>query len=582
MTSLAQYDAARAALAAATRIDEILPLRAQMEHLKLHAKHVQDKVLLAEAADIQIRAEAKLGFLLIEAEKVGYIRQGRPRKPDPENPTISEGFTLKEIGVSHRLSADSQQKASISEQALEAMIAGVRQRIMNGRGKIIEEVDATDQKKRARENREKILGGMQLALPDKKFGVILADPEWRFATYSRDSGLDRAADNHYPTSETDAICARPVGDIAAPDCVLFLWATAPMLPDALKVMGAWGFEYKSHTIWKKDRIGTGYWFRNQHELLLVGTRGKIPAPAMGTQSASVIDAPVAKHSQKPDCFYELIEGYFPTLPKIELNARRPRDGWESWGNEAPAAELPPHDPDTGEVIEDPVTVSEVLDYSAAAVAKGDRSVGDAICGTFILPESLAYPADPSGVDVAAAIPCAPDPDPPAPLPELSEFDQLKAFSDFCFPRRSEILRSIGPAYAARGMAYSLQAGADWGLTEAGYKRFYQLDSERRAAAAAAAAAVGDDAPEIVDGVLQCRLPLDGDEIEQQAALTAIAAGEFIDSDMLRHLVGLGFAGCTTTRAYVTDEGRAWLSQFIDAPRAPPLDLPLFLAAGDAR
>jgi N6-adenosine-specific RNA methylase IME4 len=112
--------------------------------------------------------------------------------------------------------------------------------------------------------------------------------------------MDRAADNHYPTSETDAICARPVGDIAADDCVLFLWATAPMLPDALRVMAAWGFAYKSHAIWKKDRIGTGYWFRNQHELLLIGTKGKIPAPAMGTQFPSVIDAPVGKHSEKPD------------------------------------------------------------------------------------------------------------------------------------------------------------------------------------------------------------------------------------------------------------------------------------------
>lgn len=193
-------------------------------------------------------------------------------------------------------------------------------------------------KKERRADRERDLAARQTALPDKRYGVIYADPEWRFEVYSRDTGMDRAADNHYPTSSTDAICARPVADIAADDCVLFLWATVPMLPDAMRVMDAWGFNYKSHSIWAKDRIGTGYWFRNQHELLLVGTRGQIPAPAMGTQIPSVVSAPVGKHSEKPEQFYELIERYFPTLPKIELNARQTRPGWDAWGYEAEAGQ----------------------------------------------------------------------------------------------------------------------------------------------------------------------------------------------------------------------------------------------------
>ncbi len=170
-------------------------------------------------------------------------------------------------------------------------------------------------------------------LPDKRYGVILADPEWRFEPYSLETGMDRAADNHYPTSSTDEICKRDVASIAADDCVLFLWATVPMLPDALRVAAAWGFTYKSHFIWAKDRVGTGYWSRNRHEVLIVATRGNPPAPAPGEQWASVIDAKVRRHSEKPDVFYELIEAYFPNLPKIELNARARRAGWDSWGNE---------------------------------------------------------------------------------------------------------------------------------------------------------------------------------------------------------------------------------------------------------
>jgi N6-adenosine-specific RNA methylase IME4/DNA-binding CsgD family transcriptional regulator len=186
-----------------------------------------------------------------------------------------------------------------------------------------------------RAQRELELASAQAALPSQRYGVIVADPEWRFEPYSRDTGLDRAADNHYPTSATDIIAERDVTSIAADDCVLFLWATVPMLRDALRVMEAWGFEYKSHAVWDKIHIGTGYWFRNRHELLLVGTKGSIPAPAMGDQFASVMTIARKEHSAKPEQFLELIEQYFPNLPKIELNRRGPpRAGWDAWGNEA--------------------------------------------------------------------------------------------------------------------------------------------------------------------------------------------------------------------------------------------------------
>jgi N6-adenosine-specific RNA methylase IME4 len=194
-------------------------------------------------------------------------------------------------------------------------------------------------KQSIRAQREQILGAKQSALPDKKYGVIYADPEWKFEVFSRETGLDRAADNHYPTSDLETICARNVASIAADDCVLFLWSTAPMQPQAFAVMAAWGFAYKSQFIWRKGRIGTGYWNRNAHEILLVGVRGAPPAPAMGMQFESVIDAPVEDHSAKPEIFAEMIEVYFPTLPKIELNRRGPpRPGWDAWGNEAQASE----------------------------------------------------------------------------------------------------------------------------------------------------------------------------------------------------------------------------------------------------
>jgi N6-adenosine-specific RNA methylase IME4 len=106
----------------------------------------------------------------------------------------------------------------------------------------------TIEKREQRAKREAELGERQRALPDKRYGVILADPPWRFEPYSRITGMDRAADNQHATSALEDIKALAVASIAAPDCVLFLWATVPMSPQALEVMAAWGFAYKSHLV----------------------------------------------------------------------------------------------------------------------------------------------------------------------------------------------------------------------------------------------------------------------------------------------------------------------------------------------
>jgi N6-adenosine-specific RNA methylase IME4 len=196
---------------------------------------------------------------------------------------------------------------------------------------------ATEIKQTRRAEREQELAAKQAALPTRKYGVIVADPEWRFEPYSRETGMDRAPDNHYVTSTLEVIKSRDVASIAADDAILFLWATAPMLPQALSVMESWGFSYRSNFVWLKDRVGTGYWNRNAHEHLLIGVRGNIPAPAPGTQWDSVVEAPVGEHSAKPRAFLEMVEEYYPNLPRIELNCRgKGRAGWAVWGDEADA------------------------------------------------------------------------------------------------------------------------------------------------------------------------------------------------------------------------------------------------------
>lgn len=214
-------------------------------------------------------------------------------------------------------------------------------------------------KQNLRDQREQALGQKQLALPDKKYGVILADPEWEFTVFSKVTGMDRAPDNHYQTSSEKEISARDVQKLAAQDCMLALWVTD--LARGIRVMESWGFAYKSYFVWVKDIVegpfllngqryfvevgppGLGYWNRDRDELCLIGTRGNFVAPAMGTQGESAwfaarpkLDtAERGKHSAKPENAHLWIEKHWPTLPRIELNARKARAGWDVWGFEAP-------------------------------------------------------------------------------------------------------------------------------------------------------------------------------------------------------------------------------------------------------
>ena len=167
------------------------------------------------------------------------------------------------------------------------------------------------------------------------FNVILADCPWEY----NNTGVNGAALKHYPTMPTQEICALPqrINLKIAENAVLFLWATNPLLEDALAVVRAWGFRYKTNICWVKTRndepnIGSGFYVRGSHELLFICVRGSF-TPLVSAAVSSVVQSPLEEHSRKPDRVYEIIETLYPGCNYIELFARRPREGWKSYGNE---------------------------------------------------------------------------------------------------------------------------------------------------------------------------------------------------------------------------------------------------------
>jgi N6-adenosine-specific RNA methylase IME4 len=174
-----------------------------------------------------------------------------------------------------------------------------------------------------------------------KYGVILADPPWSFRNWSA-KGTGRNAVSHYDCLDLSALMSLPVSNLAADNCALFLWATDPLLPRALELISAWGFEYKTVAFYwvklnsaaKHDAdyfTGLGYWTRANPEQCLLATRGKPMRKAKDVRRLIVEKR--REHSRKPDCVRDRIE-QLVSGPFIELFARETKKGWDCWGDQA--------------------------------------------------------------------------------------------------------------------------------------------------------------------------------------------------------------------------------------------------------
>lgn len=182
----------------------------------------------------------------------------------------------------------------------------------------------------------------------KTYSIIYADPPWSYD----DKALGRGgAERHYKTMSHEDIARMPVANMAAADCVLFMWATFPKLYESAAVFSGWGFEYKTCAfVWIKtnrtvnpnqtsfipaDRFdsfwGMGRWTRANAEICLLGTKGH--PKRLVADIHQLVYAPVSRHSRKPPEVRERIVRLCGDLPRIELFARESSEGWDAWGNE---------------------------------------------------------------------------------------------------------------------------------------------------------------------------------------------------------------------------------------------------------
>lgn len=170
----------------------------------------------------------------------------------------------------------------------------------------------------------------------KKFKTLIIDPPWPYDRTSGHGKLSGYSDRHYAPLSIADLAALPIGSVMhADEAYVLMWATGPFLPDAVGLFAAWGFKYITAAVWVKTTgLGVGYWFRGDHEHILIGKRPKAKSFRTGRRSVFRTEWPRGRHSAKPPFLHEVVEKNLPG-GYLEIFARQSRAGWTTLGNEAP-------------------------------------------------------------------------------------------------------------------------------------------------------------------------------------------------------------------------------------------------------
>ncbi len=351
--ALPTLEKARALLERSRKVQDVMKIKALAQAV---ASCEASESARIEACAIVLLAKARIGELTAAIEKAPAIgkRAGRGRIVSSAREQ-TKSAQLEAEGISRKEAAECERIAELKKSGdLDRVIAKRPDALTTAGAVALSKLPASDRKRaiaklgdvpdvrravrevtaaiKTRELAKIARGNAPIGSIAERFPIVLADPPWK---YEHSETVSREIENHYPTMALEEICALDVGKkLATDDAVLFLWVPSPKLAEAMRVIEAWGFEYRTGAVWDKEIIGPGYYWRQQHEHILLATRGNPPKPPPAARPSSILKARRTKHSKKPPILHEQIERMYPELPKLELFARAPREGWAVWGNQS--------------------------------------------------------------------------------------------------------------------------------------------------------------------------------------------------------------------------------------------------------
>lgn len=310
---------AETALALVTNPSDAAGIADMAEAARVYAKRAGAALpVINRATAIKLQAERKAGEILRGMADAGSLGKGK-------------SDTLSHLGIHRHQSSRWQRIAKVPETVFKEYIANadVLDRELSTSAVLkLANVHSPKNGAKPAERHTGICTDLQeLVSAGLKFGTIYADPPWRY----QNQGTRASTDNHYAGDmSVEEICAMPIADLTAEKAHLHLWTTNAFLFECKAIMDAWGFEFKSTYVWVKPSFGIGNYWRNSHELMLLGVKGG--QTAISKSEKSWIECKRGAHSAKPEATRHSIERLSPG-PYLELFGRSPRNGWTVFGNQ---------------------------------------------------------------------------------------------------------------------------------------------------------------------------------------------------------------------------------------------------------